>query len=72
MKELKLLNEAVLKQMLTGTKQASSCNLILGNDQTISGENQTYTNTESAQTRLLKGEILQGCRQIKLSLNYKK
>lgn len=48
MKELRLLNEAIIKKMLTGTKQAASCNLTLQNDQTISGENQTCTNTESA------------------------
>lgn len=34
--------------MLRGTEQASFCNITLGSDQTISGENQTFTNTESA------------------------
>lgn len=65
------LNESVIKKMLPGTKQAASCNLTLGNDWTISGENQTCTNTATARIRLPKGETLQDCRQIKLSLNYK-
>jgi len=70
MKELWFLNEAIIKKTLAGTEQAS-CNLSLGNDQTTSGENQTYTNTKPAWKRLLKGEILQGCGQIKLHLKYK-
>lgn len=58
MKELQLLNEAIIKQMLTGTKQASSCNLILGNDQTISGANQTCTQNQLEEGSL-KGKFCQ-------------
>lgn len=72
MRELWLLNEAIIEKMLTGTKQTSSCNLSLENEQTTSGENQICINTEPAGSWLLKGENLQGCRQIKgVNLNYK-